>query len=146
MSERTAEELAARFDKFSGPEWKEAAAMLRTQAQQLRDKDKRIAELEAWQAKDEALKTAMDQAADARDKRIAELEAKMKFIVCAFCGKETPRTGDVYFAMASHIAECEKHPMRAAVVRVQELEAIIAGASSSEPIEDRPFDLGEAGA
>lgn len=59
-------------------------------------------------------------------KNVIELAKKSMVIVCAFCGKETVRSDDVPLDMATHIAECDKHPMRAAVEENIKLRELVA--------------------
>ena len=50
------------------------------------------------------------------------------YIVCAFCGTEYTKGGfgqETAEKMAAHMAECEKHPMRAAVIENMRLKAAL---------------------
>lgn len=63
---------------------------------------------------------------------------------CAFCGWKHQRSDWKVDreAMATHIAECEKHPLRAAVVKVNELKAVSRVAR--EALETARDRLGDA--
>ncbi len=74
-------------------------------------------------------------------------EEALKSIVCAFCGKESPRGDNPAETMATHIAECEKHPMRAAVQDNVKLRAIVRAYfvwQAEEVNELMPIDLRDA--
>lgn len=44
------------------------------------------------------------------ERELAEVRSRLELAVCAFCGHEMAHTIE---EMAAHVAECEKHPMRA---------------------------------
>ena len=83
----------------------------------------------------------------------ADLERASGYIICAFCAKEYPKAQTVEetaVKMASHMAECEKHPMRAAIIEniklrtallhmqatLEKCEILLVGLNDSDDLGD----------
>lgn len=66
-----------------------------------------------------------------------------RVLTCVYCGHEYPQGSPSWGnkVLTDHIAECEKHPMRAVIVERDQLRSALAGlVGASEPDELRAME------
>lgn len=72
------------------------------------------------------------------------METNARVLTCVYCGHEYPQDTPAWGnqVLTDHIAQCEKHPMRAVVEERDRLRAALVGmVGASDPDELRAMEL-----